>query len=207
VCLPPSDPSKVLGLAFNYKSLVGIRDTYDEPLFFLKSPTSACGHQSRISIAGHSTVWVEAELTIVIKKECRNVSTAGAEDYILGYTIGSDITALNVHKRDWHLARSKALDGFAPMGPYLVRGLDTSDLELGTRINGKEFQRGRTSDRIINDCESVSLLSRFLTLLPGDVILTGTPAGATSSLVKPGDVVTHWIENIGELSFTICGES
>ncbi len=203
IFLPPCDPAKVLGLAFNYKSLVGEREAYEEPLFFLKSPTSACGHQSSVVCSQFSTVWVEAELVVVIKKECRNVRVENAPECILGYTIGSDVTALNVHGRDWHLARSKALDNFAPLGPFLVTDLDTSDLELGTLINGREYQRGRTSDRIMNDCEAVSLLSQFLTLSPGDVILTGTPAGATSSLVKSGDVVTHWVEGIGELQFSV----
>ena len=201
--LPPSDPAKILGLAHNYKSLVGARERYDEPLFFMKSPTSACGHKSRVMCSPFGTVWVEVELAVIIKKECRNVSVAEAGDYILGHTIGSDVTAQNIHGRDWHLARSKALDNFAPLGPFLVTGLDTVDLEVGTRINGRIYQQGRTSDRIMNDHESVSLLSQFLTLSPGDVILTGTPAGATSSIVRAGDVVTHWIEGIGELEFTI----
>ena len=199
---PPSDAAKIIGLAFNYKSLVGARDDYDEPLFFLKSPTSACGHKTRIPFPRFATkVWVEVELGVIIKKECRNVSAADAGDYILGYTIGSDVTAENIYGRDWHLARSKALDGFAPLGPFLVTDLDTSDLAVETRINGRIFQQGRTSDRILNDRESVSLISKYLTLVPGDVILTGTPAGATDSVVNIGDTVTHGIEGIGELRF------
>jgi 2-keto-4-pentenoate hydratase/2-oxohepta-3-ene-1,7-dioic acid hydratase in catechol pathway len=199
---PPTDAAKIVGLAFNYKSLVGAREDYDEPLFFLKSPTSACGHKARISRPRFATkVWVEVELGVIIKKECRSVSVDDASDYILGYTIGSDVTAENIYGRDWHLARSKALDGFAPLGPFLVTDLDTSDLAVETRINGRLFQQGRTSDRILNDRESVSLISQYLTLTPGDVILTGTPAGATDSLVSVGDTVTHRIEGIGELSF------
>src|SRR5438128_2120723 len=171
--LPPSEPTKILGLALNYKSLVGTADKYEEPLFFLKSPTSACGHKTRIACSQFQTVWVEAELAVIIKKTCRNVTVGEASDCILGYTIGSDMTAANVHGRDWHLGRSKALDNFAPLGPFLVTDIDTSDLELGTRINGRVYQHGRTSDRIMNDCEAVSLLSQFVTLSPGDVILTG----------------------------------
>jgi 2-keto-4-pentenoate hydratase/2-oxohepta-3-ene-1,7-dioic acid hydratase in catechol pathway len=201
--LAPCTPEKVIGLAYNYKSLVGHRSHYDEPLFFLKSPTSICGHASSISYPDFSDkVWVEVELGIIIKKDCFRVSVEAAEDYILGYTIGSDVTAENICGRDWHLARSKALDGFAPAGPYLAMDVETDDLELTTCINGKEFQRGRTSDRIVNDWEAVSLLSRFITLKAGDLILTGTPAGARDSIVKPGDVVTHRIQHLGELSFT-----
>jgi 2-keto-4-pentenoate hydratase/2-oxohepta-3-ene-1,7-dioic acid hydratase in catechol pathway len=201
--LAPCAPEKVIGLAYNYKSLVGHRSRYDEPLFFLKSPTSICGQATAIPYPDFSDkVWVEVELGIVIKKDCFRVSVEEAGDYILGYTIGSDVTAENICGRDWHLARSKALDGFAPAGPYLVMDVQTDDLELATHINGKEFQRGRTSDRIVNDREAVSLLSRFVTLRAGDLILTGTPAGARDSIVKPGDVVTHRIQHLGELSFT-----
>ena len=200
---PPSDPIKIIGLAYNYKSLVGVRETYEEPLFFLKSPTSACAHKARVPYPAFATkVWVEAELGVIVKARCRNVSVEEAEDYILGYTIGSDVTAENIHGRDWHLARSKALDSFAPLGPFLVTDLDTTDLEIGTRINGRLSQHGRTSDRIVNDREAISLVSQFLTLNQGDVILTGTPAGARDSVVKGGDVVAHWIEGIGELRFT-----
>lgn len=201
--LSPCTSEKVIGLAYNYKSLVGYGASYEEPLFFLKSPTSICGPAAAIPYPDFSEeVWVEVELGIIIKKDCFRVSVEAAEDYILGYTIGSDVTAENVCGRDWHLARSKALDGFAPTGPYLVMDVETDDLELTTHINGKEFQRGRTSDRIVNDRESVSLLSRFITLRAGDLILTGTPAGARDSIVTKGDVVTHRIQHLGELSFT-----
>ncbi len=201
--LAPCTPEKVIGLAYNFKSLVGPRARYDEPLFFLKSPTSLCGQASAIPYPDYARkVWVEVELGVVIKKACSKVSVEEAGDYILGYTIGSDVTAENICGRDWHLARSKALDGFAPAGPYLTMDIETGDLELTTHINGKEFQRGRTSDRIVNDREAVSLISRFVTLKAGDLILTGTPAGALDSIVKPGDVVTHRIEDLGELSFT-----
>ena len=204
VYLAPFFGTKVLGLAYNYKSLIGFREQYDEPLFFLKSPTSPCGHRSAITYPPFAEdVWVEVELTILIKKECRSVSVDEAADYILGVTVGSDMTAQNICGRDHHLARSKALDQFAPMGPFLVTGLDTSDLKMTTRINGEVYQSGATSDRVLNDAECVSLISEYVTLQAGDAILTGTPAGAMSSLVKPGDVVTHWIEQIGKLQYDI----
>lgn len=202
--LPPCSPTKVIGLGHNYRSLVGPRAHYDEPIVFLKSPTSVCAHGARVPYPASATkVWVEVELGVVIGTRCRSVSAAEAGDSILGYTIGGDITAENIHGRDWHLARSKALDGFAPLGPYLVCGVDTSSLELRTLINGREYQRGNTDDRILNDREVVSLVSSFMTLEPGDVILTGTPVGATDSVVRPGDVVTHRVESLGELQFTI----
>ena len=204
VYLPPCAGSKVLGLAYNYKSLVGAKEAYEEPLFFFKSPTSLCGHGATVAYPAFADmVWVEVELAIVVKKHCRNVTADEAGDYILGYSIASDITARNIHGRDHHLARSKALDQFAPIGPYLVTGLDTSNLTMTTHIDGQEFQRGNTDDRILGDNEAVSLLSRYITLEPGDVILTGTPAGAMDSVVRPGNKVSHRIEQLGELEFSI----
>ena len=194
----------VFGLAYNYKSLVGKREKYEEPLIFLKSFNSTCPSKTKITIpSGFDKVWVEVELVIVIGRKCRNVSPEEAHNYVFGYTIGSDVTAQNICSRDHHLARSKALDNFAPVGPCIVTDLNTSDLCLETRINGELFQSGRTSDRILNDAESVSLLSQYYTLEPGDLIFTGTPAGAMNSLVKPGCSVIHNIEKIGKLCFSI----
>lgn len=205
-CIPlaPCEPGKVLGLGYNYKSLVGPRAVYDEPVFFLKSPTSVCGPETRVRYPSFATkVWVEVELGLIIGRQCRDVSVAEAAQCILGYTIGSDITAENIQGRDWHLARSKAMDDFAPVGPLLVQGVDTGDLEMRSEINGQVFQTGRTGDRILNDAEIVSCLSRYLTLEPWDLILTGTPAGALDSIVSPGDVVRHSITGLGELRFEI----
>jgi 2-keto-4-pentenoate hydratase/2-oxohepta-3-ene-1,7-dioic acid hydratase in catechol pathway len=203
VYLAPYFGEKVVGLAYNYRSLVGEKNDYEEPLFFLKSPTSPCGCNAVIKYPPFAeAVWVEAELTIIMGKECRDVSPADAGDYVLGYTVGSDVTARNVHGRDHHLARSKALDSFAPMGPYLVSGIDTSDLEMTTLINGETYQSGTTSEMILDSTECVSLVSKYITLRPGDAILTGTPAGAMQSLVKPGDHVRHEIEGVGVLEFS-----
>jgi len=194
----------IVGLALNYRSLVGKKTRYDEPLIFLKSFNSICPHQSRITYPRQlDTVWVEVELVIIIAKKCRRVSPAKAHQYIYGYTIGSDITAKNIADRDWHLARSKALDQFAPLGPWILKDLDTSNLKIATHINNKQYQQDNTANRILNDAQSVSLVSQFITLMPGDLIFTGTPSGATDSLVKSGDKVNHTIENIGQLSFTI----
>ena len=206
--LAPFFGEKVLGLAYNYKSLVGEKAEHDEPLFFLKSPTSPCGPNSEIEYPWFaSEVWVEVELTVLMGRECRNVSPEEAGDYILGYTVGSDVTARNIHGRDHHLARSKALDSFAPMGPCVVTGIGAGDLSMTTLINGEVYQSGSTSDMILNPCECVSLLSRYVTLKRGDAIMTGTPAGAMSSLVEPGDKVRQEIENIGVLEYGFVARS
>jgi 2-keto-4-pentenoate hydratase/2-oxohepta-3-ene-1,7-dioic acid hydratase in catechol pathway len=191
----------VVALAYNYKDLVGERSQYDEPLLFLKLPTSVIGSQSPIVIPSVvSRVWVEVELAFVVKKDAWHVKPESAAEYVLGYTIANDVTASNIHGRDWHLARSKALDTFCPVGSVLYTDTVTSDLCMSTRINGRVTQRGSTANRILNDTEALSLISQFVTLHPGDLILTGTPAGAMDSLIHPGDEVVLEIEGIGRLT-------
>ena len=198
--LPPYFGQKVIALAYNYKSLVGEESKYDEPLVFFKAPSSVVCHQGAVLYPEFSNnVWIEAELTIVIGINARNISVEDADEYILGYTCGNDITAENILGRDWHLARAKGLDTFCPVGPYLIKDIDTSDLQISSYINGKVAQDSRTSDRVLNDRESVALVSKYFTLFPGDIILTGTPAGATEAIVKPGDEVRIEIQNIGTL--------
>lgn len=205
--LPPCAPSKVVALAYNYKDLVGERAEYDEPIFFLKSPTSVVESRSAIVIPSRvSKVWVEVELAFVVKKTARHVTSEHAAEYILGYTIANDVTAGNVHGRDHHLARSKALDTFCPVGSVLHTGFVTRDLAMSTRINGRVTQQGSTGNRILNDDEVLSLISHFVTLYPGDLVLTGTPAGAMDSLIQPGDEAILEIPGIGRLSNPIVAD-
>ncbi|MBI4432070.1 MAG: fumarylacetoacetate hydrolase family protein [Candidatus Omnitrophica bacterium] len=197
-------PKNVIALAYNYKDLVGPKKKFDEPLIFFKSPRGVILSGQPIRIPqGIDTVWVEVELAFVIKKRARHVPVSRARDYILGYTIANDVTAENIHGRDWHLARSKGLETFCPVGPFLATDLDTRDLALSTRINERITQKSTTANRILNDSQALSLITRFFTLEPGDLVLTGTPAGARQSLVKPGDEVRMTIEGLGELSSSI----
>ena len=199
--MAPCEPTKVVALAYNYKDLVGDRETFDEPLIFFKSPTSVIGPGGEIRIPGGiEVVWAEVELAFVIRKLARNVPSDEAADFILGYTIANDVTAQNVHGRDWHLARSKGLDTFCPVGPLLETELDTNSLELSTTINDRVTQHSTTANRILDDSEALSLISKFITLEPGDIVLTGTPAGALESRVQPGDAVTVRIAKLGELT-------
>ena len=192
---------KVIALAYNYKSLIGSQANFEEPLVFFKSPSSVVSHGGQIKYPSFSdNVWIEAELAIVIGKETSNITVEKAEDHILGYTCGNDVTAENILNRDWHLARAKGLDTFCPLGPYLVKDLETVDLKIESFINDRLAQSSRTSDRVLNDKESVSLVSKYFTLKPGDVILTGTPAGAIDAVVKPGDRVDIRIEHLGTLT-------
>ena len=189
--LAPFEGNKVIGLGYNYKGLVGERSHYDEPLIFLKSPDSVISHKADVIYPEYcNKIWIETELTIVIGKRGKNISLDQANDYILGYTCGNDITAENIYDRDWHLAISKGLDTFAPIGPYLVQDIDTRDLKILSTINGRVTQQSMTGDRILNDQECIALVSKYFTLNPGDVIMTGTPAGARDAVVYPGDEVT-----------------
>lgn len=198
--LPPCNAQKVIALAYNYKGLVGKKDTYDEPLVFFKSVTGLIGHKEYVLYPTFAKkVWQEVELAIVIKTTCKNVTPNEAGKYILGYTCGNDITCENILKRDWHLARSKGLDTFCPLGPFLVKDVDTSRLRLLSYINGKITQDSYTSDRILGDHEAVSLVSHYFTLFSGDVILTGSPFGATDAIITPGDTIKIEIERIGTL--------
>ena len=200
--LPPCEPSKVIALAYNYKDLVGDgRDEFDEPLIFLKSPSSIILQPSPIVIPPLiSRVWVEIELAFVVRQEARFVPADQAAEYILGYTIANDVTALNVFGRDHHLARSKGLDTFCPVGPWLENDIKTDDLFLTTIVNGQVTQSSSTRNRILDDAEALSLISQFITLAPGDLVLTGTPAGAMDSIVQPGDCAELSIAGLGKLT-------
>ena len=202
--LPVSQPKTVVGLGWNYKDLVGEKLKYDEPIIFLKSTHSVCGHNSKIELSAlHDKVWVEVELVIVISKRTKNVDAENAHTHILGYTIGSDITAENILDRDWHLARSKAFENYAPVGPFMVVGMNPNNVSLKSRINGKIYQDSTTSNMILNIDEIISFVSSHIVLEKGDLIFTGSPKGARDSIVKPGDRVEHIIENIGTMSFNI----
>ena len=201
--LAPLEPGKIIALGYNYKDLVGERDAYDEPVIFFKPPSAVIGPGGEIVIREDNKVWTEVELAIVIRKECRDVTVSQAPDCILGYTVANDVTTSNCLGRDHHLARSKGWDTFCPLGPAIVSGVDTSALPMTNTINGTVMQQSATDKRILGDAEVVSFLSRFFTLFPGDVILTGTPANAESSVIAGGEVVEVSIDGIGTLTNTV----
>ncbi|SVD04707.1 uncharacterized protein METZ01_LOCUS357561, partial [marine metagenome] len=202
--LPPVEPSKIIGLGYNYKDLIGPKKTYQEPVIFLKPTTSLIAHKQTIKIPNsNQKTWVEVELAVIIKSKCKNITKDEASKHILGYTIGNDITTDNIYARDHHLARSKGWDTFCSLGPVIEFDLDTSDLNLTTKINNKIFQNSSTKNRILDDFETVALISNFMTLYPGDIILTGTPANAENSIIKNGDSVVLEIENLGSLQNSV----
>jgi len=215
--LAPAEPTKILALGYNYKDLfldAAARSRSDEPhyedqgfepMIFLKGLNSLVGNGVPVAFPRNvSEVWVEVEIAAVIGKRARRLRhEAEARDAIFGVTIGNDISALNIMGRDWHLARSKSLDGFCPLGPILVKGVDEGELNLQTWINDRKTQDSKNSNRVLDTLRSVMFASNIMTLEPGDVILTGTPRGARQSLVKPGDRVRLDVEGIGSLETPI----
>jgi len=197
--LAPVKPNKVIGLAYNYKDLVGDRKSYDDPLVFMKSPTSVVGINDEIKIPINTKVWVEVELVLVVGEEIRNKNSTKTEK-IFGYTIGNDITAESKYGRDHHLAQSKARDNFAPIGPFIETDLDTKNLELKNKIDGKIFQHGNTSNRVFDDHQCLELVESIMSLDPGDIIFTGTPANAENSIVKSGSICELSIEGLDKLT-------
>jgi len=204
--LAPVAPSKVIAVGLNYKSHIGNAEPAAYPPLFAKLPTCIVGPEAEIVYPeGASNVHFEGELVIVIGKKASRVSKEEAPQYIFGVTAGNDVSERDWQRDDLQWFRAKASDTFGPLGPAIVTGLNHNDLLLQTRVNGKVLQKQRTSDLLFDVEDIVSYISQFVTLMPGDVIYTGTP-GATSAM-KPGDVVEIEIEGIGILRNKIAASS
>lgn len=199
--VPPILPSKVIGVGRNYADHVAEHgvEMPKEPLLFLKPSTSVVGPHDVISLPQQSRqVEHEAELAVVIGVTgARRVDRAGAEKAIFGYTCANDVTARDLQRSDGQWTRAKGFDSFCPIGPWITTGVDVSDLEVRCEVNGEVRQLGRTSDMVFDVPTLISYISHVMTLLPGDVILTGTPAGV--SPIAAEDVVKVRIEGLGEL--------
>ena len=192
--------SKVVGVGRNYAAHAA--ESGDEvpttPLLFLKPNTSVVGPDDPIVLPSYSSeVHHEAELAVVIGKITKNVSHERALDQVFGYTAANDVTARDVQRTDGQWTRAKGFDSACPLGPWIVTDLDTDDLRVAARVNGQTRQDASTSDLVFDVAHLVSFISEVVTLLPGDVILTGTPAGVGP--VVHADVVEIEIEGIGVL--------
>lgn len=196
-CLPP----KILAVGLNYRSHLHDRKPPAHPEIFYKPVTALQHPEGNIVIpAGANNVHYEGELVVVIGKQIRNATPEQARAAIFGVTCGNDVS-----ERDWQNGavkdlqwwRAKGSDTFAPLGPAIVTGLDYGNLQLETRVNGKVVQKQSTSDLLFDCATIICFVTKFVSLMPGDVIYTGTP-GATSKL-NPGDVVEVEIEGIGVL--------
>lgn len=198
--LSPCVPTKVVCAGINYRGHAKEMGHAlpDEPVIFLKPPTAVIGHGAEVHIPqGFTTVDYEGELAVVIGRRTRNVTPEEALEHVLGYTCGNDITNRVLQKKDGQWTRAKSFDTFCPLGPWIETDVDPGELTLQTFVNGELRQSGETSDMIFSVPELVSFVSSVMTLLPGDVVMTGTPAGIGP--VVSGDTVEVRIDGIGSL--------
>ena len=171
----------------------------DEPLIFLKPNTSVIGPGESILYPSQSSdVHYEGELAVVIGRICRDIAAADAAKVIFGYTVANDVTARDLQARDGQWSRAKGFDTFCPLGPWIETALDPANLAVTTVLEGETKQDGRTSDMVFSVADIVEHVSSFMTLLPGDVVLTGTPDGVGP--MEVGDTVSVTIEGIGTLT-------
>ena len=192
--------SKIVGVGRNYADHAAEfgQAVPEEPLLFLKPNTAVIGPGDAIVLPRQShEVHFEGELAVVIGKLCRDVPTERALDVIFAYTVGNDVTARDLQRTDDQWARAKGFDTFCPLGPWLQTELDPADLTLRTLVNAEVKQDVRTSKLIFDVPTLVAYISAAFTLLPGDVILTGTPAGVGP--IVAGDLVEVTVEGIGTL--------
>jgi 2-keto-4-pentenoate hydratase/2-oxohepta-3-ene-1,7-dioic acid hydratase in catechol pathway len=203
--LAPMLAGKVVCIGKNYADHIAEMSSFAtgpapaDPVIFLKPNTAIIGPNVPIRLpANASPVHFEGELAAVVGRPCKDVVAAQAADYILGYTIGNDVSARDQQKADGQWTRAKGHDTFCPVGPWVVTDLDPADLALRTAVNGEIKQDSRTSLMIHDVGAIVEWISAVMTLLPGDLILTGTPAGV--GRIEDGDVVSVTIEGIGTLS-------
>jgi len=198
--LAPCDPSKIVAVGLNYRTHATEvnMELPDEPILFLKPSTAVIGPEDTIIYPAMSKrVDYEGELGVVIGRRCQSVTVEQASDYILGYTCVNDVTARDLQKKDAQWTRAKGFDTFAPLGPFIETELDPSDVLIETFLNREKKQSASTRDLIFPVPALVSFISRVMSLLPGDVIATGTPEGIGPMQV--GDVVEVRIEGIGTL--------
>ena len=202
----PVRPSKIIGIGRNY--LEHARELGNEiplvPILFFKPPTGLIASGDTIVLPSVSTrVEFEAEIGVVIGKRVRDVDQGGAERAIGGFVCVNDVTCRDLQKTDGQWGRAKGFDTFCPVGPKVASGLDWRALELICRVNGVQRQRARSSDMHFSIPELISFLSGIMTLEPGDLIATGTPAGTAP--LKHGDVVEVEIPGVGILSNPVRG--
>jgi 2-keto-4-pentenoate hydratase/2-oxohepta-3-ene-1,7-dioic acid hydratase in catechol pathway len=199
--LAPVAPSKIVCVGRNYREHAAElgNPMPDAPLLFLKPPSAVVGHEAAIELpAASSRVEHEGELGVVIGRRARLVGDSeNPLDYVLGYTCVNDVTARDLQRRDVQFTRAKSFDTFCPVGPYVVTGIDPLDLQVETRVNGDVRQRGRTAAMAFPVAYLIRYISHIMTLEPGDVISTGTPAGVGP--LSDGDVCEVEVEQVGTL--------
>ena len=206
--LAPCEPTKIVALGLNYRdhaAEIG-HPLPQEPLLFMKPSTAVIGPDEDIRYPAMSRrVDYEAELAVVIGRACRHVKEQDFRDYVLGYTAINDVTARDLQQKDGQFTRSKGFDTFAPLGPWIETEIpDPDNLTVEAYLNGERRQHSSTRNLVFPVATLVSFISRIMTLLPGDVIATGTPAGIGP--MAPGDLVDIRVEGIGTLRNRLVAE-
>ena len=199
--LAPVLPSKLVCVGKNYAAHAAEfgMSVPEEPLLFLKPSTAVLGPNDPIRLLPISKrVDYEGELAVVIGRLARNVRAEDAGRYILGYTCANDVTLRDLQKTDDQWARAKGFDGSCPIGPWIETDLDPTDVRVETRLNGEIRQAGQTSDMVFGVATLVEYITTFMTLLPGDLILTGTPEGVGK--LSAGDAVEVEVDGVGTLA-------
>ncbi len=199
--LAPVQPSKIVCIGRNYAEHAKERDAEvpKVPLLFLKPPSSIIDPGEAIVLPSQSQqVEHEVELVVVIGKRAHNVTVEHAQDHIFGYTVGIDVTARDLQRSDGQWTRAKGFDTFCPFGPWVDTEFDPSDAILTCRVSGQPRQMASTRDMVFNVSMLIAFISAVMTLEPGDLIFTGTPAGIGP--LKDGDEVVAEIEGLGRLS-------
>ncbi|MBR61144.1 MAG: fumarylacetoacetate hydrolase [Dehalococcoidia bacterium] len=203
--LAPTAPSKIIAIGLNYKSHLGDKTAPSVPEPFIKTPSCIVGPNDCIVLPTDSTiVQEEAELAIIFGKTCRNATKQNALDYVFGYTCANDVSERDWQKNDLQWTRAKSSDTFGPIGPFIVTGLDPSNLAISARLNGQTVQSSNTSDLLFDVPSIIEWVSKFITMEPGDLILTGTPG--TTATLNDGDTIEIEVEGIGVLSNCVKAE-
>jgi 2-keto-4-pentenoate hydratase/2-oxohepta-3-ene-1,7-dioic acid hydratase in catechol pathway len=210
VLLPPCTPSKIVCVGVNYadhaKESASFTAVPDEPVLFFKPPSAVIAHGRSIRVpVDVGRVDHEAELAVVIGRRLAGGDEAAARGAIAGVTALNDVSARVLQKKDGQFARAKGFDTFCPIGPSIALGLDPTDLAVRARVNGAGRQDGRSKDLVVSAVSLVAFIAQVMTLEPGDVVSTGTPAGVGP--IVPGDRVEIEIEGVGILSNPVVARS
>jgi 2-keto-4-pentenoate hydratase/2-oxohepta-3-ene-1,7-dioic acid hydratase in catechol pathway len=206
--LAPAQPSKILCIGRNYAEHAREQEAEVPrvPLLFLKPPSAILNPGEPIVLPRQSQqVEHEAELVVVVGKRGRNITTDESHDFIFGYTVGNDVTARDLQKTDGQWSRAKGFDTFCPFGPWIDTEFDPSDAIITCKVSGQPRQMASSRDMIFNVNELIAYLSSIMTLEPGDIIFSGTPAGI--GVLLPGDTVEVEIEGLGKLTNPVVAQA
>ena len=208
--LSPVSPRKIVAIGLNYRSHLGDKPGPAAPEPFLKSSTTVVGQGDnivipKVAIEEGVKIQPEAELALVIGKDCKGATQENALDYVFAYTCGNDVSARDWQANDLQWARAKSSDTFGPIGPWMTTDLDPTNIQVICRVNGEEKQNQNTSDLLHPVTRIIEYVSSVITLQVGDVIMTGTPG--TPGDIHPGDVVEVELSGVGVLTNPVVAES